>query len=182
MARRLKNFIIMLKPLHSHKPAISTTFIPSDRPDLIERLNKITFDPNDALYKNYMDMDWLSFEAISIYTREGDIIGFSTILKRDKYFDKGEVRILNRYYESPKMRRTSKVIADDHVCQMVIQQINMAKMLGYSKIFISREKTLRYFKMFIHNLGQKTNTQWNVSNNRIRVSKGSEQYKANLCY
>ena len=172
----------MLKPLHSHKPAISTTFIPSERPDLIEQLSKITFYKKDSLYENYVNLNWLTFEAISVYMREGDIIGFSTILKRDKYFDKDEVRILNRYYESPKMRRTSKVIADDHVCEMVLQQIDMAKKLGYSKIFISREKTLRYFKKFIHNLGQKTNTQWNVSDNRIRVSHGSEQYKANLCY
>ena len=172
----------MLKPLHSHKPAISTTFIPSERPDLIEQLSKITFDKKDSLYENYVNLNWLTFEAISVYMREGDIIGFSTILKRDKYFDKDEVRILNRYYESPKMRRTSKVIADDHVCEMVLQQIDMAKKLGYSKIFISREKTLRYFKKFIHNLGQKTNTQWNVSDNRIQVSHGSEQYKANLCY
>ena len=181
MERNLKIFIIMLKPLHSHKPAISTTFIPSERPDLVEQLSKITFDPNDALYKNYINLNWLTFEAISVYMREGDIIGFSTILKRDKYFDKDEVRILNRYYEMPKMRRTSKVIADDHVCEMVLQQIDMAKKLGYSKIFISREKSLRYFKKFIYNLGQKTNTTWNVSDNKIRVSHGSEQYKANLC-
>ena len=181
MERNLKIFIIMLKPLHSHKPAISTTFIPSERPDLVEQLSKITFDPNDTLYKNYINLNWLTFEAISVYMREGDIIGFSTILKRDKYFDKDEVRILNRYYESPKMRRTSKVIADDHVCEMVLQQIDMAKKLGYSKIFISREKSLRYFKKFIYNLGQKTNTTWNVSDNKIRVSHGSEQYKANLC-
>ena len=102
------------------------------------------------------------------------------ILKRDKYFDKDEVRILNRYYEMPKMRRTSKVIADDHVCEMVLQQIDMAKKLGYSKIFISREKSLRYFKKFIYNLGQKTNTQWNVSDNKIRVSHGSEQYRQHV--
>ena len=182
MERNLKIFIIMLKPLHSHKPAISTTFIPSERPDLIEQLSKITFDKKDSLYENYVNLNWLTFEAISVYMREGDIVGFSTILKRDKYFDKDEVRILNRYYEMPKMRRTSKVIADDHVCEMVLQQIDMAKKLGYSKIFISREKSLRYFKKFIHNLGQKTNTQWNVSDNRIRVSHGAEQYKANLCY
>ena len=181
MERNLKIFIIMLKPLHSHKPAISTTFIPSERPDLIEQLSKITFDKKDSLYENYVNLNWLTFEAISVYMREGDIVGFSTILKRDKYFDKDEVRILNRYYEMPKMRRTSKVIADDHVCEMVLQQIDMAKKLGYSKIFISREKTLRYFKKFIYNLGQKTNTTWNVSDNKIRVSHGSEQYKANLC-
>ena len=181
MERNLKIFIIMLKPLHSHKPAISTTFIPSERPDLVEQLSKITFDKKDSLYKNYVNLNWLTFEAISVYMREGDIVGFSTILKRDKYFDKDEVRILNRYYEMPKMRRTSKVIADDHVCEMVLQQIDMAKKLGYSKIFISREKSLRYFKKFIYNLGQKTNTTWNVSDNKIRVSHGSEQYKANLC-
>ena len=181
MERNLKIFIIMLKPLHSHKPAISTTFIPSERPDLVEQLSKITFDKKDSLYENYVNLNWLTFEAISVYMREGDIVGFSTILKRDKYFDKDEVRILNRYYEMPKMRRTSKVIADDHVCEMVLQQIDMAKKLGYSKIFISREKSLRYFKKFIYNLGQKTNTTWNVSDNKIRVSHGSEQYKANLC-
>ena len=181
MERNLKIFIIMLKPLHSHKPAISTTFIPSERPDLIEQLSKITFDKKDSLYENYVNLNWLTFKAISVYMREGDIVGFSTILKRDKYFDKDEVRILNRYYEMPKMRRTSKVIADDHVCEMVLQQIDMAKKLGYSKIFISREKSLRYFKKFIYNLGQKTNTTWNVSDNKIRVSHGSEQYKANLC-
>ena len=181
MERNLKIFIIMLKPLHSHKPAISTTFIPSERPDLIEQLSKITFDKKDSLYENYVNLNWLTFEAISVYMREGDIVGFSTILKRDKYFDKDEVRILNRYYEMPKMRRTSKVIADDHVCEMVLQQIDMAKKLGYSKIFISREKSLRYFKKFIYNLGQKTNTTWNVSDNKIQVSHGSEQYKANLC-
>ena len=181
MERNLKIFIIMLKPLHSHKPAISTTFIPSERPDLVEQLSKITFDKKDSLYENYINLNWLTFEAISVYMREGDIVGFSTILKRDKYFDKDEVRILNRYYEMPKMRRTSKVIADDHVCEMVLQQIDMAKKLGYSKIFISREKSLRYFKKFIYNLGQKTNTTWNVSDNKIRVSHGSEQYKANLC-
>jgi len=171
----------MLKPLHSHKPAISTTFIPKDRPDIIQQLNKITFNSKDALYKNYIDMNWLSFEAISVYTMKDEIVGFSTILKRDKYFDKNEVRILNRYYEMPKMRRTSKVIADDHVCEMVLQQIDIAKKLGYSKIFISREKSLRYFKKFIHNLGQKTNTVWSLPDTKIRVSNGSEQYKANLC-
>ena len=111
-----------------HKPAISTTFIPSERPDLIKQLSKITFDKKDS-YENYVNLNWLTFEAISVYMREGDIIGFSTILKRDKYFDKDEVRILNRYYEMPKMRRTSKVIADDHVCQMVLQQIDITKML-----------------------------------------------------
>ena len=83
----------MLKPLHSHKPAISTTFIPKDRPDIIQQLNKITFNSKDALYKNYIDMNWLSFEAISIYTMKDEIVGFSTILKRDKYFDKNEERI-----------------------------------------------------------------------------------------
>ncbi len=94
MERNLKIFIIMLKPLHSHKPAISTTFIPSERPDLIEQLSKITFDKKDSLYENYVNLNWLTFEAISVYMREGDIVGFSTILKRDKYFDKDEVRIL----------------------------------------------------------------------------------------
>jgi len=50
MERNLKIFIIMLKPLHSHKPAISTTFIPGERPDLIEQLSKINILIKKILY------------------------------------------------------------------------------------------------------------------------------------
>lgn len=72
----------MLKPLHSHKPAISTTFIPKDRPDIIQQLNKITFNSKDALYKNYIDMNWLSFEAISIYTMKDENCRIFNYIKR----------------------------------------------------------------------------------------------------
>lgn len=160
---------MMLNPLQSHKPATTYTFIPEDETDILKTLNTITFNENDRLISNYKNIDWFSFEAVSIYIRNEKIIGFSTILKRDNYFEKDEVRILNRYYEMPEMRRTSKIIGDDHVCSMIDQQLKISKKLGFKKAFISRDKSIRYFKKFIKNISKKTNTKWNLMNEKVAV-------------
>ena len=41
----------------------------------------------------------------------------------------------------------------------ILQQIDMAKKLGYNKIFINREEKLYDTLKSLYNLGQKTNTQ-----------------------
>lgn len=169
MGKKEKNIGTMLKPLDSHKPADSVTFIPHERPDILRRLKEIKFDTADRLSANYMDLDWFGFEAISVYERNGKIVGFSSVAHREEYFDKDEARILNRYYESPDMRRTSKIIGDDHVCEMVAQQIDIAKKLGYKKVFISRSRSPRHLEMFIENVGIKTKTTWHMEDKKIAV-------------
>jgi len=159
----------MLKPLDSHKPATSVTFLPHERPDVLRKLVKIKFNETDRLSANYKNLDWLNFEAISVYERNDKIIGFSSITHREQYFEKGEARILNRYYESADMRRTSKVIGDDHVCDMVKQQIAIATELGFKKVFISRCRSPRHLKKFIENVGNKTNTIWHMEDTKIAV-------------
>jgi len=159
----------MLKPLDSHKPATSTTFIPHERTDVLRKLNDYEFNDSDRLSDNYKDIDWFNLDAISIYERAGKIIGFSSITHRSQYFEKGECRILNRYYESPEMRRTSKIIADDHVCEMTMQQLDTAKKLGYTKAFISRCRSPRHLKKFVDTMGAKTNTEWNMEHKKVAV-------------
>ena len=121
----------MLKPLDSHKPATSSTFLPHDRPEVLRKLNEMEFSESDRLSDNYKDLDWFGFEAISIYERDDKIIGFSSVIHRPEYFAKKECRILNRYFESVEMRRTSKIIGDDHVCEMIMQQLDIAKKIGF---------------------------------------------------
>jgi len=172
----------MLKPLDSHKPATVTTFYPHLGIGTIRELSKFEFSETDRLSDNYTDMDWFSFRAISVYKRDDRIVGFSSILNRREYYHEDEVRILNRYYESPEMRRTSKVIGDNHVCEMVRQQLNTARQLGYKRAFISRCRSPRHLKKFIETVGKKTNTVWHMGDEKIAVCdpKHDEcwQYKA----
>lgn len=177
----------MLKPLESHKPATSTTFLPHERTDVLRLLKQYSFRKDDRLADNYKDIDWLSLEAISIYEREDSIIGFSSVLHRPEYFEVDEVRILNRYYEAPEMRRTSKVIADDHICEMVMQQLEIARKLGYKRAFISRCRSPRHLRKLVMTIGEKTETVWQMLDDKIAVCdpKFDEcwQYKAwtDLC-
>ena len=80
------------------------------------------------------------------------------------------------------MRRTSKVFADDHVCEMVKQQLKMAKRLGYQKAFISRQRSPQYFKKFINTMSIKTKQNWILEKGKVSVCdpniKDCWQYKA----
>ena len=153
-----------------------------DRPDVLRVLRDFEFDPRDRLAKNYNSINWFDYEAISLYRRNRQIVGFSTMSHRPEYYEKGEVRILNRYFESKVMRRTSKVFADDHVCLMVKQQLALSKKLGYTKAFISRQRSPVYFKKFINTMAEKTGQQWYIEKDRVAVCdpkiEDCWQYKA----
>ena len=159
----------MLKPLDSHKSVTVSTVMTHDRPDVLRILKNFTFDKKDRLNYNYERINWFDYEAISLYRRDRKIVGFSTISHRADHYDPKECRILNRYYESPEMRRTSKVFADDHVCVMVKQQMKYAKMLGYNKAFISRSRSPNYFKKFIKTMSEKTKQQWIIEKEKVAV-------------
>ena len=172
----------MLKPLESHKPVTVSTVMTVDRPDLLRVLGAYEFDIKDRLARNYTNINWFDYEAISLYRRNRKIVGFSTMNHRPQYYENGEVRILNRYYEGPEMRRTSKVFADDHVCVMVKQQLKLAKKLGYVKAFISRQRSPVYFKKFIRTMAEKTGQDWIIEKGKVAVCNPDKedcwQYKA----
>ena len=172
----------MLKPLDSHKPVTVSTVMTTDRPDILRVLKSYEFDSKDRLSRNYQSINWFDYEAISLYRRNRKIVGFSTMSHRPEYYADGEIRILNRYYEAQEMRRTSKVFADDHVCLMVKQQLKLAKKLGYTKAFISRQRSPVYFKKFIRTMAEKTGQDWVIEKDKVAVCNPEVQdcwqYKA----
>jgi hypothetical protein len=168
--------------LKSHKPAAVYTFVPSRQPAIIKQLNSIIFDSKDKLHKNYTDIDWNHFSAVSVYFRNNAIVGFSSVWHRPDFYEPKEARILSRYYEFSKMRRTSKIIADSHLIEMITQQIAISQQLGFAKVFISREKTPKYFAKLIQEIRVKTQRQWILEPQKVCVCKPSNfscwQYKA----
>ena len=131
--------------------------------------------------ENYKSFDFTQVEAISVYTRD-KIVGFSSIWHRPEYYEKNEVRILNRYWEDPNLRRISKIIGGPHLIEMVQQQLNWLKNTSYTKAFISREKSPRYFKKLIQAISEGTNTVWHIEENKVPVcdpkNEACWQYKA----
>lgn len=131
--------------------------------------------------KNYESFDFMQTEAISIYERDR-IVGFSSIWHRPEYYEPHEVRILNRYWEDPSLRRVSKIIGGPHLIEMVQQQLDWVRQSKYSKVFISREKSPRYFRKLIQAIEEGTDTCWFIEPTKVSVcnpqSESCWQYKA----
>lgn len=121
-------------------------------------------------------------EVISIYERD-TIVGFSSIWHRPEYYEPDEVRILNRYWEDPSLRRISKIIGGPHLIEMVRQQLDWVRQSEkFKKVFISREKCPRYFEKLIRTIEEETDTVWFIEPSKVPVcnpkSKQCWQYKA----
>jgi len=144
------------------------TFEPNDRIDIVKKLKKINFD-NEVLKNNYINIDWNEFDAITVLLKDEVILGFSSIWHRDKYYNKGEVRILNRYWEHPDLRMPGQEIARPHLISSITHQLKYAKDLGYNKAFISRERNYRFMKKLMEEIQTKTNTVWSLPEQKICV-------------
>ncbi|SVA39676.1 uncharacterized protein METZ01_LOCUS92530 [marine metagenome] len=97
---------------------------------------------DDRLASNYTEeaLELDSCIAITITKDEEKIIAFSTILHRDMFGD--AVRILNRHYKSPDVRRLSwghQRRINTYTYEMIKQQVQFAKERDYDVAFISRE-------------------------------------------
>jgi hypothetical protein len=163
-----------------------TTFYPKDRLDILDKLNELVLVDTDPLNANYKDIDWNQFEAISVYGDETLVEGFSVAWHRSNYYDKGSVRILSRYWKAPSIRldTTLTKLANDHIIDMVTQQIALCKAIGFTNAFISREKSPRYFNKLINNIAEKTNTHWTIHKDKQCVchpdAPSCWQYKAEI--
>jgi len=122
--------------------------------------------------KNYRnDLQIHNSIAVSIYFRNSEIVGFSSVLHRD-IFGNG-VRVLNRLvktfdyrfpYNKRKITPETKILLD--------QQIEVAKKYKFDYVFISRESNRpvsslkHYFKEF---------PEWNCPLEKYRVCGGGKQ-------
>lgn len=149
------------------------SFAPEDRLDIIKKLYKTKYD-----HVNYDNINWLEYDCISALMHKEKIVGFSSIWHRS-FYEEGEVRILNRYWENRSLRREGRELARSHIIKMVFDQIKFAKDAGYTKAFISRENNPRVFRELINKIAHKTNTVWHIHDERVPVCKGKNclQYK-----
>mgnify|MGYP001217832405 FL=1 len=144
------------------------TFAPEDRTDILQQLKKIDFG-SDEIAINYETIDWFAFDCITVLLKEGEILGFSSVWHRPQYYESGEARILNRYWEHPKLRMNGRIIARPHLVATVQHQLEYAKKAGYKKVFISRCRNPGFMKRLFKELGEKTNTEWRIEEGKVAV-------------
>lgn len=169
------------KPYHD---CAVISFFPQERLDFVNDLTNIDIDLTDPLGENYQNLNWLDFQVISIYKVKQHIVEFSVAWHRPEFYQPDEIRIMSKYYKNPQYRLTNseRKLGLTHIISMVEQQLEMCKSLGFKKAFISREKSPRYFKGLINQIQQKTNTQWQMFDDKQCVClpevKSCWQYKA----
>lgn len=144
------------------------TFAPEDRTDLLRQLKYIEFG-SDEMASNYENIDWFAFDCITVLLKEDKILGFSSVWHRPEYYESGEARILNRYWEHPKLRMNGRMIARPHLVATVQHQLAFAKKAGYKKVFISRCRNPGFMKRLFIELGEKTNTEWKMQPEKVAV-------------
>jgi len=144
------------------------TFRPDENLEIIKKLEKINFD-DENLSSNYNSINWYDFECITVLQKDSEILGFSSVWHRTKYYDSDEVRILNRYWEHKRLRMHGVQLARPHLISSVLHQLKYSKDLGFKKAFISREKNYRVMKKLISEIESKTATQWSIDNKKVCV-------------
>ena len=164
------------------------SFYPHERPDLIAQLNNINFNNNDNLSSNYQNLEWNwdKFQVISVYVNDHFVNGFSVAWHRPEYYESNEIRILSRYWKDNNIRldHVSVKLANAHLIDMIEHQLQMSKELGYTRAFISREKSHRYFSKLITSIEQKTSKRWTLFKDKQCVCNPNDpscwQYKASI--
>lgn len=150
------------------------TFIPEERTDIIKKLKEISFDDlEQGHFKkvDYTSIDWFAFECITVLLKDDNILGFSSVWHRPEFYEKGEVRILNRYWEHDYLRRPSRNIVRPHLVETIKHQLKISESLGYTKAFISRCRNRLYMKKLFLEIGKKTNTNWQFSDDKVAVCR-----------
>ena len=160
------------------------SFYPTERSDLLEQLNNLSFNEKDPLNSNYKILDWKKYEVISVYENNGIVQGFSVAWHRPEFYKPNEVRILSRYWKDQSIRLscTHTELSMPHLIDMITHQLTMCKELGFTEAFISREKSPRYFKKLITSIQEKTGTQWHLYDKKqcvcVPEAPSCWQYKA----
>lgn len=180
MVKRKRNFGTVLfdkADINDHKSVDIYTFIPSVDINWKKRIEKYIDtirNKNDRLIENYTTLDLDDHVAISVMLKNDNIMGFSTVWNR-KFYGDNTVRIFNRWWEDPKLRRTSKIIGDTHLVTTANHQLQIAKEHGFKWAFISRETTPKYLEKVIKVLDEATEYNWIFHDQKIALWNNAEK-------
>lgn len=140
----------------------------------------IEHSSNHVLSENYSDENFVLNEQTILCFYQLDEMSepslFSTIYRRDWWPD-GCYRIINRIWQYPRNRYHMKNNVNDHVYEMIIEQIKWCQKLpNFRTAFISRQRVNRLYDKFSQTL--KTYGYDFIVGPKLWVCKGS----CNDCY
>ena len=155
------------------------TFDPKldDNKDLIEKLSIICKEissGNDSLAKNYKPENFSLIDQIAITViidSDDNIIGFATLYDRKGFYNNC-VRILNRWWLSPSIRKNKlwsktwsspvPITKSNQIAtEIVSQQIDVAREKNINQLFISREGGAhRLLKYLVFLFEERTGLKW----------------------
>ena len=170
----------MLKIMNS---TINVVTIDSQSPNYSETCERIhnfiddNFDFDFRLKENYSPekLNLKSQLAISTYEIDNEILGFSTVLYRDIFYN--GARILNRFIKSKKYRFVNKTKMKSFVTPetqlMLKQQIEVVKNAGFDFAFMSREGSIPKSNM-VHFTKSMPWCNWFIPDERYRLCPSGE--------
>ena len=181
MEKKRKVFGMMsytqVKKVYDHKLLKIQTFEPLQNFELSQKLKKYIDNIShfkDRLIRNYIKIDFSSQLAISLFLQNEQIRGFSSVAKRN-FYPENTVRIFNRHWEDPKIRKISKVIGGKHLIISCNQQLEIAKKNGFNRFFISRDKNPKYMNELTKVLNKKTKLKWFFHTKKLPVCNPSSE-------
>lgn len=130
--------------------------------------NMINHSVNDKLRLNYTKKrlrvnEW---DAVSVF--DG---GFSSVSWRPYW--NNNCRILNRFFKKPEYRFENKSLrVSQETLDMIEQQLEVARILGYDCAFMSRETKTQAFHHYKRFLPQ----QWYTDEKRYRMTEDDYQH------
>lgn len=115
--------------------------------------------------------------AVSIYLKNGNILGFSSIIHRDLF--KNGCRILNRFYKSKCYRFAKTDIPLTKI--MILDQIKVCKDLDFEYVFMSRESNTSGtpFKFYLNKLNL---IGWKIEQDKYFVCNNGEKCKQYIAW
>lgn len=114
-----------------------------------EEIDKIK-DSNDNLKHNYTSIQFSDFESFTMLVSGNSVVAFSGLQFLPERWGRQTARVLSRFYISPEYRHGSTLLTDDLYTEyMLPTQISIARGMGLSSVFISRQHGLMSFGKFI---------------------------------
>lgn len=147
------------------RPADIYTFIPELYTDLTLELNDysktLANTDEHRLLENYTNIDFFEFPFVSMWKRDGRVVGFATGYTRDLY-PNNSIRILNRFYHGTDSRVPfTREVLRPSFFHCISQQLILAERQNFDYAFFSREpRTNKHIKKLVDALNLRSTYNW----------------------
>lgn len=126
---------------------------------------------NDNLKGNYTSIKFNEFESFTMLVQDNEVVAFSGLQFSPERWGSNTARVLSRFYIAPKYRHGLSLLTNDlYTRYMLPVQLDAARRLGVSSVFISRETGFHSFGKYVSYINETlTDTAFVVLNGRYDV-------------